>query len=216
MVLKLATAFVLAFGLTAGQALACMGSTVLFSDNFKQVDPAWTSVFNDNSLAISGGFAQVTPPQGDYALLSYGGSFFDSGDACVDITSPASVTDPSSAIAGFVFGYQPSGDQLNYYVLQVGEDGSTSVSRMQNGAWLTPVPWKTFAAVKTGGNVTNTLRVTWSGTSGAAYVNGQLFSNFVLPQPFQNSVIGLTASGDASTTAGATWKFTNLKITNAP
>jgi hypothetical protein len=70
--------------------------------------------------------------------------------------------------------------------------------------------------MKKGANMTNTLRVTWKGTSVATYINGQAFATYTLPQAFQNTMIGLLAQGDASATAGATWKFTNLKVTNVP
>jgi len=192
-----------------------MGSTVLFSDNFQQVDPAW-NMFSQGTLDISGGYAQVTPPAGDSAYAVYDGGFFDSADACVDIVSPT-VADPTQAVAGLVIGMDPSG---SFYACQIGEDGTAAVARYSSagdGAWALPVSWRPAPAVKTGANALNTLRITWKGNSGTCYINGQLFSAFVIPQAFVNSAIGFSVGGDSpGATAGATWKFTNLKITNAP
>lgn len=212
MALKFATAVLAAVAVTSSPAFACMGTTVLFSDNFQKADPAWTLVYT-GTLNITGGYAQVTPPQGDITLLDYEGMFADSADACVDALSPT-VADPTQAVGGLVFGLADSGD---FYALLVEEDGYAAVVRSQNNAMLTPVPWKQSAAIKTGGNVTNTLRVTWNGTTGTAYINGQVFSTFTI-QPFQNTTFGMWAGGDtgANPNAGATWKFTNVKVTNVP
>jgi hypothetical protein len=71
--------------------------------------------------------------------------------------------------AGLVFRYTDFG---NFYVFLVQGGGQASIVRRQNSGWLVPVPNKASPSFKTG--ATNTLRVTWKGTDGAAYINDQL------------------------------------------
>jgi hypothetical protein len=210
--LKFATAVVLAVAATTGQAFACMGPTVIYSDNFQQANPAWAGP--PNTLVISGGVAQLTPPQGDWTITGYTGAAIDTGDMCADMVSPT-VPDQSQAVGGLVFGLDASSSSIDYYSLQIEEDGYVTVARWQNSAWANPLPWKAAPMVKTGPNATNNLRVTWKGTTGTAYINGQSVGTFTM-QPVQNTLIGFFGQGDASPTAGATWKFSNLKVTNAP
>jgi len=225
MPLKLATALLVAAAVTSSPALACMGSTVLLADNFQ--DPGWGAPPSlvpqglsaltpvPTVLTISGGFAQLTPLPGDFAYANYGGKFFDNADVCVDVLSPT-VADPTQAAAGIMFGLN---DQLSFYVFAVEEDGQAAVLQYQSltGAWLYPVPWGAAPMLKKGGNATNTLRVTWSGTSGTAYINGQQFATFTIPA-FKGTTFGIWCEGDPSInpTVGATYQFTNLKLTNVP
>lgn len=224
MSLKLATALVAA-ALTSSPALACMGPTVLLSDNFQTANafwlvPSWVVPPGMSApfitfppiLNISGGHAQLTPLPGDFALAEVGGLPVDGGDACVDVLSPA-VADPSQAAAGIMFGVTGSG----FYVFAVEEDGQAAVLQYQSAtrAWLYLVPWRAAPALTPGGNVTNTLRVTWNGTSGAAYINAQPFATFSLPK-LTNAAFGIWCEGDpgVNATAGATYQFTNFKLTN--
>ncbi len=211
MSLKLATALLVAAAFTTSPALACMGSTVLVSENFQKPDAAWGAA-TGTIVTIAGGYLQITPGQGDWAVSAYGGKYLDSADACIDVLSPATI-DPSGAAVGLVFG----ADSTGFFMFQFSEDGSASVarySRAGDGAFAYPVPSANAKTLKPGPNVSNTLRVTWNAGKGAAYINGQIFSPFVIAQPLQNTLMGLFTVGDASATAGATWKFNNLKVTN--
>jgi hypothetical protein len=209
MSLKLATAVLVAVAVTAGPAFACKGPTVIFADPFQTEDPAW-SLVGAGPLTISGGHAQLSSPAGEYTLADYQGMFIDTGDACVDMVGPT-VADPSTASAGIVFGLSDGGD---FYAFVVEEDGQAAVLRLQNGAWLTPVSWRASPAIKTGGGVTNTARVTWKGTSVSTFINDQPFVTFNIPQAFQNTTFGLMAQNAAP--AATTYQFSNLKVTNVP
>jgi hypothetical protein len=207
MLLKLVTAVVVAAAVTTGPAFACMGSTVIFADNFQTVDPAWTGT----AFTVSGGRAQmaVQPQYSEWAW--YEGSFVDAGDYCIDVIGPT-LQDASTGDAGMIFGMTPStGD---FYAFMVAENGQAWIALQQNNAWLTPVSPRAAPALKQGPDVANTLRVTWKGNSASAYINGQPFVNFNLPQAFQNTLIGLMAEN--GTGAGIAYQFGNLKITNAP
>ena len=211
MSLKVATAALVAMAVTSGPALACMGPTVIFQDTFQTADPAWSAL--NTPTAISGGHAQVTAPtNGEYSDLRYEGMFMTTGDYCVNMLSPT-VQDPTTALAGIMFGASGSG----FYVFLVEEDGQAEISLSENGGWLNPVSMRAAPALKTGGNVTNTLRVTFKGNSASAYINGQPFITFNIPQAFQNTMIGFYAENDAASgSPPITYTFSNLKVTNVP
>jgi hypothetical protein len=206
MSLKLMSAVLIALAAACGPALACKGPTLLFSDNFQTVDPAWNSQFG--TLNIGGGKVQMSSDAGNIALVLYQGAFFDSGDACVDITATG-VTDPTMVRGGIVFG---ATDSSNFYIFMLQANGQATIERMQNGGWLTPVPTRAAPGAKAGVAAVNTLRLTWKGTDASAYVNDQLFINFKI-QPFTNGMFGFEAEGDVS---GYNVSFSNVKITNAP
>jgi hypothetical protein len=227
-----------------------MGPTVILQDNFQTANPAWdTSPSNIPItpsvpiLSIGGGQAKLTPPPGDFAIAVRGDQFLPSSqfpgvDACVDITSP-SVTDASQAAAGIVFGQIGSG----FFVFAMEEDGQAAVGQFQQQpyGWSYLVPWQPAPNLKSGANVSNTLRVTIGPVSGAAtgnsstaggaatgnggaaatgnsgtfYVNGVKFATVMLPA-LQGAKLGIWGEGDPgmNSVSGATWTFSNLKITN--
>jgi hypothetical protein len=223
-------ATLLVLAVTSGPALACMGPTVILQDNFQTANPAWDTspsnipiTPNVPILSIAGGYAKLTPPPGDFAVAVYGNQFlpsnqFPSIDACVDITSP-SVADASQAAAGIVFGQTGSG----FFVFAMEEDGQAAVGQFQQQpyGWSYLVPWQAAPNLKTGANVSNTLRVTIgpaggaaTGNSGTVYVNGVKFAAVTLP-PMQGAKLGIWGEGDPgmNSVSGATWTFSNLKIT---
>jgi hypothetical protein len=210
MSLKFAAGVIAAMAIGASPAFACKGPTTLLLDNFQTVDPAWAL---SDGLAISGGNATVTATAGGTLnYLNYEGQFFDTADVCVNMVSPT-VSDPTTALGGIMFGLNNGG----YWLFLVEEDGKAQIVRNQNGGWLTPVTMRAAPSLKTGANVSNTLRLTYKGTSGSAYINDTLFVTFTIPQAFQNTQIGLYAENDAATGGAAiTYTFSNLDITNVP
>jgi hypothetical protein len=236
MALRLAVAAVLATAaLASSPALACMGPTVLLAENFQTNDPAWVVPIDPglptnpplnpgSNVTISAGYAALTPPVAVLGVAEYGGDIFPSADVCVDILSPA-VADPSQAAGGIMFGFKLPYTQISgyaFYVFAIEEDGQAAVMQYQylvHGAhsWTALVPWQAAPTLKPGGNATNTLRVTYKGTSGTAYINNEQFASFTLPA-FTNTTIGFFCEGVAGVnpTTGATWQFTNLKVTNVP
>jgi hypothetical protein len=228
----------------SGPALACMGPTVIYQDDFQHANPAWDISaslipipINFPVLSIAGGVAKLTPLAGDFAIAVYADQFFPSSqfpgfDACVDVTSPG-VADASQAAAGFVFGQNVSG----FYIFAAEEDGQAAVAQFQQQpfGWSYLVPWRAAQGLKTGGNVSNTLRITVApagagatGSSATFYVNGVTFATVALPslqvpaasaagtQQGLGTKLGLWAEGDpgVNPVTGATWGFSNLKITN--
>jgi hypothetical protein len=211
MLLRFVTAVLAVAAVTSSPALACMGPTVIFADNFQSADPAWGSMFG-SAMSISSGQAQLTVPatkSGAAGAAFYGGMFVDSGDYCIDVVGPA-VADPTTALGGIIFGM---GDSEDFYLFAADQAGRAEVLQDNNGKALFPVQLRATPLLKQG-TVTNTLRVVWKGTSVMTYINGQPFAAFNLPEAFINSKIGLFA--DSGTSASVTYKFSNLKITSVP
>src|ERR1700692_204875 len=101
MAVKLAGAVLAATMGTCGPALGGMGPSHIFADSFQTVDPAWGPLFGATQ-AISGGQFRITVAPGKEGGSFYGSLFIDSGDYCVDITSPA-VANTKTVIGGLVF-----------------------------------------------------------------------------------------------------------------
>jgi hypothetical protein len=228
--LRLATAAMLALAAAfAGPALACKGSTTILQDNFQTADANW-----HGTVSIAGGHAAVTSTPfydgQNFVTTTFGGAFYggkhiDSGDMCVDMVGPQ-VSDPTTASAGIVFGFL---DSLSFWVFFAREDGQAAVFHLlpfedSGGAHavLTPIAYQPSAVLKSGAGVTNTLRVTWSGKTGATYINDQPFWPFAIPQPFQNTFVGLYVAPafpgtySAQESVPVTYQFSNLKITSVP
>jgi hypothetical protein len=227
--LRLFTAAIFLLAASAGPALACKGSTVILQDNFQTADPNW-----HGTVSIAGGQATVTQTpfydgqnlvQETFGGAFYGGKHIDSGDACVDFVGPQ-VSNPTNASAGIVFGFV---DTLSYWVFYAREDGQAALLNVlpfaDSGgvqARLTPIAYQPSAALKRGAGVTNTLRVTWSGNTGATYINDQPFWPFAIAQPFQNTFVGLhvgigfPSTYSAQDSVPMSYQFSNLKITSVP
>lgn len=208
---------VFAIAVAASPALACKGATSLLRDDFTDVDPAWQDMFADNghgTFQIGGGKVVVKTDPGYYDALMYQGDFYPAGDACVTITNPGPVRDPSNIWAGMVL---QAGDG-SWYFPQINLDGTAGVQRLSSD-WLNPVPARKFAGIKTGPNAVNVLRVVWKAPPPATgsntppdptvtmFINDQQFISFKIT-PNANRLFGLAAGSE-----GNTYQFTNLAIT---
>lgn len=185
-------------------AFACKGVNKLFEDDFSTPDSAW--VERARTMIIKDGKLQLTTEPRRHSSASYEGDFFNNADACVTVIAP-DVKDASIGIAGLMFYLTNSYD---FYAFVVSPAGQAGVIRMLNGDFLTPVPPRKADGTKTGGNSSNVLRVTWNNGSVATYINDRPFTTFKANPP-RNSKIGLYAES-----AGATWSFTNVLVTDSP
>ena len=170
MLLKSVTAVLVVVLLHVQPGACVQKSTLIFSDDFQSPDSAWLA--DNGTFAEAGGKAQLTAPANQLGEAHYEGFFADAGDLSSNSTAPA-VKDLSTVSGGLVFGMT---DFSNFYVFLVQGDGQAAIVRRQNNGWLVPVPNKPAPGFKPG--AANTLRVTWKGGAGAAYINDQLVFNF--------------------------------------
>jgi hypothetical protein len=227
MLSRLTAAAVLVLAASAGPALACKGSTVILQDNFQTAEPDWHgtgSIANGHAVVTSTPFYDgQTFVSATFGGMFYGAKHIDSGDACVDMVGPQ-VADPTNAAAGIMFGFT---DIDSFWVFFARQDGQAALYHFlpfdQNGgtqATLIPIAYQPSVALKHGGGVTNTLRVSWNGKSGATYINDQPFWPFAISRPLQNTFVGLyVGPGFPSTyspqgSVPMSYQFSNLKITN--
>jgi len=196
----------------ASPALACKGATSLLRDDFKEANPNWDEYFTtQQSFVVGGGKVSAKTEPGSFNVLFYQGDFFPAGDACVTITNPSGVRDPTDISAGIVL----QADDGSWYMPVINLDGTAAVERNTSAGWLDPVRARKFAAIKQG---TNVLRVVWKapppkGSSTppdpnvTMFINDQQFITFKMP-PNANRQFGLSVQSH-----GHSYQFTNLIIT---
>jgi hypothetical protein len=190
-------------------AAGCTGK-VLMSDDFRQIDDSWGVEADSDAVSVEDGKVKVkSSPNGTYKLV-YNGQQFDDGDYCVTVQAPNNLKDvnDTSVLAGLIFWSQ---DGSNFYSLQVAPNGAASLGRVAKGKWATPVPFHLFNAVIKGAGAKNMLRVTTSGSSIIAYINGQKFASIKGQLPDGGGAVGLYAQSEKS--SRDTWKFIDLKVT---
>jgi hypothetical protein len=207
MALRVFMGALLAMALASVPALACKGPNVIFSDNFTDVDPGWST---DDQFAIGGGKVQIKPDAGKSYGSYYGGSIFDDADMCVDL-SVSPPRDPTNLSGGLVFWLD---DWENAYLFLISPAGQAAVLRYQKGKALYPVSWRKADSVKTGANAVNTIRVTTKGSAVSTYINDKPFVALKGQPPKGGGSIGLY--GESENGAQNVWTFSNLKITDLP
>ncbi|HEX3659467.1 MAG TPA: family 16 glycoside hydrolase [Pirellulales bacterium] len=188
--------------------LVCVGSIVLaddpsiiFSDDFSTLDPAWGGA--NNNLRVDGGNMVMQPDaQSSYTTL-YSGNNFNDIDATITVTQTDGMNDEPAGIAFW------GTDTDNFYVANFQTDGSFAVGRNENAKWLFPVSWSTQAAVKKGLNQANELRVVAKGKTATVYINGTQVTSFKGFPPDGGSQIGIHSESGAKV---YTWKFSNLVV----
>jgi hypothetical protein len=193
-------------GLVSTQALACKGPNLQMTDDFSEVDEAWSPFF-PALMKIDGGKLSISSDPGKFNAIVYEGSFFPAADVCVDVTTTGPTSrDALSGGAGLAFAITSYSD---FFVFMVRPDGTGQISHLTNKGWLNPVPLKKSDAIKTGANAVNTLRVKYNKTGGTAYVNDKPFANFKIIGGADNSKIGFYTESE-----GGIWGFDNLRISD--
>ncbi len=202
------------FSLIVSPASACKGAKVLFSDDFRTTDPAWPIDTNSSLASIGSGKFTVTPDANAGKFTSwiffYNGSLFGDADICATVTFP-NTDGAKDEVAGIAFW---GVDVSNAYRFNITPGGVASISRLQNGRLLLPVPWRKADAVKVTPGAANTLRVTLNGASVSTYINDKLFISIKGQPTDGGGLIGLSASKGEQ--ASFPFVFTDLKVTNLP
>ena len=201
--------------LIANPANACKGGKVLFSDDFRDVDPAWPIDAATTVYAAGSGKFTITPdangaPNATWIAL-YGGSLFTDADICVTITFPPAGDGVNDESGGLAFW---GTDINNVYRFGISPAGTASIIRWQNGKVLFPVTWRKAEAVKTAPGSVNTLRLTLNGMSATTYINDKLFFTIKGQPPEGGGEIGLSAGKGEK--ASLPFIFTDLKVTDLP
>ena len=193
---------------TAAPVVSDCKGKVLLSDDFKQVDDSWKvapekATVEDHKLKVK------ADPGGFYGF-SYGGRKFGEADYCVTVQSPNNLKDVNSPdlLAGLLFWAQ---DDNNAFALMVAPNGGAALARAVNGKWSTPVAFHPVDAVKKGSGTKNMLRVSTSGDSIIAYINGQKFASVRAQAPEGGGEVGFWAQSEKS--SRDSWKFLDLVVT---
>ncbi|MFI5012639.1 MAG: hypothetical protein ACHQAY_09845 [Hyphomicrobiales bacterium] len=196
--------------LAAGPASACKGKTVLFSDDFRQLDDTWPGDV-PGALSVEDGKVKFkATPNAAYNVL-YGGSLFDDADMCVTVQIPNNLDQRDSVAAGPIFWGQ---DYANYYAFLITPDGRAGLVRLYRGKWVYLVNYRKAEGIKGGPGDKNVLRLTTSGNTITAYVNDVKFSTIKSQVPPGGGQVGLHAESEEA--HRNTWKFIDLKVTDLP
>lgn len=191
--------------IAGGANAACTGATVLFQDNFDQLQPTWGEP--SDVMKLQEGQLLVTPAADQYFWQPNTANLYDDVDLCVNMTTVTGV-DPEEAKAGLLFWYV---DVNNFYVFELAPNGKASVWRRQRGRWLTQVAWQDAKGANKGDGAINELRVTTVGSQATFYVNGAQFKELTGSPPENGQQVGIFAVSPAKD--AATFAFDNFKVT---
>jgi hypothetical protein len=198
-------ALLLWLAMAGGASAACTGATVLFQDNFDQLQPTWGEP--NEALKFDGGQLVVTPAADQYFWQPNTANLYDDIDLCVNMTTVTGV-DPEEAKAGLLFWYV---DINNFYVFELAPNGKASAWRRQRGRWLVQVAWQEAKGANQGDGAINELRVTTIGSQATFFVNGTQFKELTGSPPDNGQQVGIFAVSPAK--GAATFAFDNFKVT---
>jgi len=192
-------------------AVACTGPSVSISGDFQSGEKGWGEP--DAQFKLEGAQAIFTPQAATQSARWNAGVTVEDFDACVTISLPDTVADPSRSYAGVLFWVT---DKDNFYQAVVSATGMFSVARKAGGKILplAPVSWTASKAIKTGSGEQNALRLTVEDQTVTLHINDQQVARFRGQAPAAPSHVGLVASSAPS--AVDTWRFADLKVTNPP
>jgi hypothetical protein len=188
----------------------CTGKALL-ADDFKQVDSSWG--VSAEVVSVEDGKLKVKAQAGGHSGFGYSGRLFKDADYCVTVQSPNNLKDPNdpSLLAGFVFWVNEAGGSATAYAVMVAPNGRAAVGRAEKGQWGALVAFRDVAGMKKGAGAKNNVRVSTTGDSIIAYVNGQKFASVRAQAPEKGGEIGFWAQSEKS--SRDSWKFLNLQVT---
>lgn len=179
--------------------------TLLLTDDFSTLDPAWGTA--DEIESVSDDRLLVTlRPNLKYHNF-YQGTLFENADIRMQVTQIAGGNDRP---AGIVFW---AANHKNYYAALLYADGTFSVARKLNDRWLNPVSAKVRDEVRPGLGQANQLRIVTSGKWATVYLNDKQVAVLRGFPPEGGSMIGLHAE---SGTEPYTWAFSALSVRKGP
>jgi hypothetical protein len=195
------------FMLAVSPALACKGSKVQFTDDFRQVDSSWTA--DPDAVSVEDGKVKIKADAGLDYLVIYKGPKFTEADLCVTVQMPSVYGGRTQLGAGAVFWALSYDD---YYALLVQPDGRAALAHFKAGNMVPVVNLKGFDSIRTQPGDKNVLRVTTSSNNVTAYINDVKFVSFNRRSPEGGGQFGLYARSEYN--HRDTWKFSDLKVTD--
>jgi hypothetical protein len=179
--------------------------SLLLSDDFSTLDPAWGDA--DGVQSVSGNKLMMNPRPDTARTTLYQGRLF--GDA--DIRVKAAATKGQGLMpAGIVFW---ASDFRHFYVAHLRSDGRFFVGKSMDGRWRQLLPLEVRDEVLQGLGQVNEIRVVTRGNSGTAYVNNKQIGTFEGSPPEGGSKIGLRAQSGKD---AYSWEFSDLVVRKPP
>jgi hypothetical protein len=195
---------------TVSAELGCkLPVTPVFSDNFKEGDPAWQP---SSDLAYFADQQLVIKPAADRSVSRlYGPLRFKNTTVCADIKSPSQIGSlESTASAGVMFW---ATDLNNFYLASVYANGTYALFRKAANSWLPAiVPRTSYASIKPGTGAVNEVLVRTEGNMATLFVNGAKVQQFRGQPPKENSTFGIY--GQSGKGERAEWRFLNVAATD--
>lgn len=187
------------------QLTATASSTVIYRDDFEQLDSGWEiGDYESGSVGYEDGAYVVTASGDGDTMWGVGNLSFEDVIIDVDATQVAA-PDNDNNDYGIVCREQGNGD--GYYLLIAG-DGSYAIIKSNEGGFNPLVDWSTSEAIRQG-NATNHIRAVCEGSTLTLFANGQRLATTVDTE-FVEGDIALTAT--SYETAPTEIHFDNLVV----
>ncbi len=187
-----------------GIASVSWAGTVLYQDNFTNMDPGWGAP--DKYFNIAGGKMTVQPAAKETYTAIYEGNIFPNDvDASINMKF-VKAPDPNWG-AGLLFW---SSGMKNFYGLLINANGWFTIQRRMGDRFINPVSWRANDAIKKGAGADNRLRIVTKGDKATVFINDKEVISFTGTPPEGGSQIGIrAASGDNESNV---IEFSDLKV----
>ena len=191
----------------SGNAMACVGSKVIFEDNFEDDAGGWSH--KAGTEMKDGSFVLNMAADDMQSNLNVTFSVKDA-DICTEAVWPTGAEQPVLG-AGLLFWGE---NNRTYYQFGILNNGRFWIARKQDGAWLGTIAANIDSpAIKTAPGASNTLRVDAKGNTLTFYINGTKVREVRGQAPSAAWRFGV--SGDNfDKEKEATVLFTNMKVTD--
>jgi hypothetical protein len=217
---------------SAGNALACQGSTLILDESFKSPESGWDSA--DEHLSYGAAGAVISLPKGK-AYYTFNRHFTSDGtDLCATLLWPRTgrigATDSAARIGAIDSGGQPNEpegtaglafwakDYRNYYLVQISNNGEFIIQRQIGNTrhMLSTITDSPLVNKNPGGK--NEIEAQISGVKAVFFLNGKKVADFSGQPPPGSGFVGLFASyrGDETSGTMLTFTFPSFRIATYP
>jgi hypothetical protein len=176
-------------------------------DRLSASDPGWGAP--DANWTVADDKLRVAPLLNTSAVIINRARAFTDADITAEIMM--SQGEALDQLGGLVFWAK---DYNDCYALVVSADGKFAIGRNLVGRWINPIAKTANAAIKTGIEQTNKLRVRTEGNLFTAFINDTQVATLAGEPPQGSSFIGLY--GESAESTQNVWEFTNVTVTSVP